>query len=189
MSHSSTRHRGYLNREDMVLWAHVTRSVVPMSGRPAFVLPPDLVEQPASSPPAASPALPSAGRKSKAVPPAPAPLQPMERRMRQKLARGQKAVDGVIDLHGMRQAEAHSALLHFIHRAHREERSVILVITGKGGGLAADGGERGVLRRMVPHWLADPVIRRQIIGFEEAARGHGGEGAFYVRIRKARGAA
>jgi DNA-nicking Smr family endonuclease len=39
---------------------------------------------------------------------------------------------------------------------------------------------------MVPHWLADPGLRRCVIGYEEAARRHGGGGALYVRIRRAR---
>mgnify|MGYP001269008087 CR=1 FL=1 len=185
MSGSPTRHRGYLTREDMVLWAHVTRSVRPMDGRAAFALPEPLT-LPATGPDAADSGRVRGPKPPPAAPAAagPAPLQPLDRRQRQRLARGRHDVDGVIDLHGMRQAEAHGALLAFIHRAHREHRSILLVITGKGGGLAADGSERGVLKRMVPHWLADPVIRRQIVGFEEAARGHGGAGAFYVRIRK-----
>ncbi|HRK23361.1 MAG TPA: Smr/MutS family protein [Beijerinckiaceae bacterium] len=173
--------RGYLTREDMQLWAHVTQTVKPFRGRSAFVLPADLVETaPVKvTPPVAEPA-----------PPAPVrflpPLQPLDRRLKQRLTRGRKDIDGVIDLHGMRQAEAHGALIDFIHRAHREHRSLVLVITGKGSteGMSLEG--RGVLNRLVPHWLTDPAIRRQIIGFEPAGRSHGGSGALYVRIRKSR---
>ena len=43
-----------------------------------------------------------------------------------------------------------------------------------------------VLRRMAPHWLGSPGMRDIVVGFEEAARGHGGSGALYVRIRRAR---
>jgi DNA-nicking Smr family endonuclease len=46
--------------------------------------------------------------------------------------------------------------------------------------------ERGVLRRRVPQWLAEPGLRGIVIGFEEAHRSHGGGGALYVRIRKKR---
>ena len=182
MSEKPTRKRGFLSREDMRLWAHVTRSVRPMEGRIAFAVPVDVVAVPvpAAVKPAKVPPPPPA--KGKPVPP---PLQPLERRMRQKLARGRHDVDGVIDLHGMRQQEAHGALLGFIARAHREGRSLVLVITGKGAETEPmDRETRGVLRRMVPHWLADPVVRRMVVGFEEAQRGHGGAGALYVRIRK-----
>jgi DNA-nicking Smr family endonuclease len=38
----------------------------------------------------------------------------------------------------------------------------------------------------VPHWLSLPEFRALIVGFEEANIGHGGAGALYVRIRRAR---
>ncbi|HEX5866107.1 MAG TPA: Smr/MutS family protein, partial [Beijerinckiaceae bacterium] len=47
--------------------------------------------------------------------------------------------------------------------------------------------ERGVLRRVVPHWLRLPDLRPLVVGFEEAAVRHGGAGALYVRLRRARG--
>jgi DNA-nicking Smr family endonuclease len=119
------------------------------------------------------------------VTPAPIkPLAPIERRLRQRVGRGQSPVDGVLDLHGMRQDEAHRALLSFIRRKHHDGATLVIVVTGKGGGLSPAGDERGVLRRLVPHWLADPGVRGCVMGFETAARGHGGEGALYVRIRK-----
>lgn len=63
------------------------------------------------------------------------------------------------------------------------------MITGKGGEgphvLAGEGG-RGVLRRLVPQWLAAPELRAVVVGFETAGRGHGGEGALYVRVRRTR---
>ena len=46
--------------------------------------------------------------------------------------------------------------------------------------------ERGVLRRMVPHWLRLPDLRHLVIGFEEASPQHGGSGALYVRLRRRR---
>ena len=60
----------------------------------------------------------------------------------------------------------------------------VLVITGKGK-MGAES-ERGVLRRQVPQWLCLPEFRSLVVGFEEAHIGHGGEGALYVRVRRAR---
>jgi DNA-nicking Smr family endonuclease len=60
----------------------------------------------------------------------------------------------------------------------------VLVITGKGKTGAES--ERGVLRRAVPQWLALPEFRNLVVGFEESHIGHGGAGALYVRIRRAR---
>jgi DNA-nicking Smr family endonuclease len=60
----------------------------------------------------------------------------------------------------------------------------VLIITGKGK-IGAEA-ERGVLRRQVPQWLGLPEFRSLVVGFEEAHIGHGGEGALYVRVRRAR---
>jgi DNA-nicking Smr family endonuclease len=172
------RRRAQLSDEELALWAHVAASVKPLPGRkaPRYDGPPQpaveakpqgkLVDLAAA--PAAKPSL--------------KPLATLDRRMRQRVTRGRTPIDGIIDLHGMRQDEAHRALLAFIHRKHHEGASVVIVVTGKGSA-DTDGG-RGVLRRMTPHWLADPGLRNQVIGYEEAAQQHGGGGALYVRIRR-----
>jgi DNA-nicking Smr family endonuclease len=82
----------------------------------------------------------------------------------------------------MTQARAHRALSGFLQRAHLDGLTFVLVITGKG----RSGSEAGVLRRQVPEWLGLPEFRAFVVGFEEAHIGHGGAGALYVRIRKAR---
>jgi DNA-nicking Smr family endonuclease len=112
------------------------------------------------------------------------PLAPIGRRERAQLSRGKKEIDARIDLHGMTQTRAHRALFGFLQRAHHDGFSFVLVITGKGK-IGAES-ERGVLRRQVPQWLALPEFRTLVVGFEEAAIGHGGEGALYVRVRRAR---
>jgi DNA-nicking Smr family endonuclease len=38
----------------------------------------------------------------------------------------------------------------------------------------------------VPQWLDQPEFRDLVVGFEEAHIGHGGEGALYIHIRRAR---
>lgn len=176
-----------LNAEERRLWAHVVRGVAPMKGK----ILPEAEEEGLTATETAVETLPP-----QAVPhpapvrkPAPPPLAPMERKTLQALRRGTKAVDGIIDLHGMRQGEAHEALLRFLHRSQGLGHSLVLVITGKGG--ASTGGlfeERGVLRRMVPHWLRLPDLRSLVVGFDEASPQHGGSGALYIRLRRRRGA-
>jgi DNA-nicking Smr family endonuclease len=39
---------------------------------------------------------------------------------------------------------------------------------------------------MVPHWLRMADMRPMVLGFEDAALGHGGSGALYVRLRRLR---
>jgi len=113
-------------------------------------------------------------------------LTPIMRREKQQLARGRAAIDARIDLHGMTQAEAHSALRRFLTHAHANSAKFVLVITGKGAP-NAPRSERGVLRQQVPLWLALPEFRRYVLGFDVAHMGHGGQGALYIRLRKTRG--
>ena len=111
-------------------------------------------------------------------------LVPLDRRLKQRLARGAETIDARIDLHGRTQSEAHGALLRFLRRAQADGAKVVLVITGKGAGTSDFAHERGVLKRQVPHWLMLPEFRALVLGAEDAHAGHGGEGALYVRVRR-----
>ena len=130
---------------------------------------------------------PSLQRPAKPVTPPPPPLAAIARREKQKLARGRVEIDARIDLHGMTQSQAHAALARFLRRAQGNGAKFTLVITGKGVRAVDGTSERGVLRRQVPLWLQLPELRDVVVGFEEAHVAHGGEGALYVRLRRARG--
>ncbi|MBE7247788.1 MAG: Smr/MutS family protein [Actinomycetospora chiangmaiensis] len=166
---------------------------VPAKARPARPAPRNAASKspgsksPASKSPAKSPAprnsLPGLPSPPPPVPALP-PLAPLERRVRTSLRRGSRSVDAVIDLHGLRQAEAHVALVGFLHRSRASGHAVVLVVTGKGASGDDPYAERGVLRRSVPHWLRLPELRPLVLGFEEAAHHHGGGGALYIRLRR-----
>ena len=183
-----TRRRG-LSAEERRLWAQVARGVTPMRGRsyPPEPEPEPAIAAPAPAPDGPSPAPEPAPRRigETGQPP---PLMPLERRTLLALRRGSRSVDAVIDLHGLRQAEAHDTLMAFLRRSQAAGHSLVLVVTGKGG--AASGpapfDERGVLRRVVPHWLRLPDLRSLVLGFEQASQHHGGAGALYVRLRRSR---
>ena len=183
---------------DWHLWTEVKRTVTPLRKidrameeslpvpRPEAPLP-----IPASKPP---PAFDKSARwAGPSLPPyqAPAPRrtapgQAIEPRMKRRLMRGQIEIEATIDLHGMRQDEARAALNRFLPaRAARGDRTV-LVITGKGLKKTDDMQilDRGVLRTMLPIWLSEPALAPLVAGWDVAAQGHGGEGAFYVRLRR-----
>lgn len=172
-----------LSDEEITLWLTVTQSVT----RRAGVKAPELSRAKSAKPVTPrSPPPPRAAAKTNppAAPVLPA-LAPLERRARKKLSRGNMAVDAALDLHGLRQHEAHPALHSFLLRAQRRGAKIVLVVTGKGEGRTADDySEGGVLRRAVPLWLRAPEWRGLVVGFEEAARQHGGAGALYIRIRR-----
>ncbi len=129
--------------------------------------------------------------KQKAVAP---PIADFNPRAARKLRSGRSRIDARIDLHGMRQNEAHAALRAFLWSAHRRGSKWVLVITGKGARNRGDAEhaedvifgmrtERGVLRQNVPRWLSEPDLRAIVVSFQTAAFQHGGEGALYIELR------
>jgi DNA-nicking Smr family endonuclease len=189
MSRDGKRRRG-LSYEDRVLWTHVTKAIKPLRGETAAAHDDaghalEIPKSVAKTPPKFS--KPAHGKRlTQAAPAPPKPPVPqptsLGRRMKQRVARGKEPIDARLDLHGFTQHEAHAALLRFLRSAHDRDARMVLVITGKGR-----GGEIGVLRRQVPQWLALPEFRALVVGFEDAHVTHGGEGALYVRVKRARG--
>ena len=185
------RRRGKLLSEaELALWRQVARTVTPLAGR-APVEPEPETEQAKPAPMAESASPPATLTPARPSKPTPPPLVPLERRMRTQLRRGQQGVEAVIDLHGLRQEEAHSALRGFLRLQQQRGAKLVLVVTGKG--IAGDvgygqeyGNERGILRRNVPHWLRLPDLRPLVLGFDEAEQRHGGAGALYIRLRRSR---
>ncbi len=171
--------RRQLSDEERALWHGFARSITPL--RPG-----EAVQRPepaaAGDDAARHPAPPS---RRHAPSPAAKPLAPFDRRLKQRVARGRDAIEAHIDLHGMTQRQAHIALLRFLRRAQADGTRIALVVTGKGKAAGAEPSERGVLRRQVPMWLALPEFRPFVIGFDEAHASHGGQGALYVRLRRA----
>lgn len=172
---------------DWHLWTEVKRTVAPL--RPE---PPEIEDVPLPIP-APAPAAIVPVRTWPALPPYLPPVQrpsrpgtAIEPRLRRKLRRGRIEIDGTLDLHGMRQIEARDALGRFLKaRAARGDRT-ILVITGKGLKKTDEMRilDRGVLRAMLPLWLAEPELAALVAGWDSAAQDHGGEGAFYVRLKR-----
>jgi DNA-nicking Smr family endonuclease len=172
-----------LSDEEIALWTEVARTVARRRGAtlPTLANPIGAGRVPAPPPISADP---PAGRPAK---PSTPPLAPIERRLKREIARGRAAIDGALDLHGLTQAEAHQALRGFLRHSQARGARLVIIVTGKGGAPDEPGlwpNERGVLRRLTPHWLGEPDLRSVVLGFEEAGRAHGGSGALYVRLRR-----
>ncbi|MHC1946068.1 Smr/MutS family protein [Bradyrhizobium sp. UFLA06-06] len=183
-----SRRKRALSEEERALWESVAKQVKPLRKRPVAAKAHAAASDPATHHAIAKPIPVKPVAVVKAAPaqrPHVPPLAPIGRRERAKLSRGRQEIDARLDLHGMTQRRAHRVLFTFLQRAHSDGLTFVLVITGKGkaGGLDS---ERGVLRRQVPEWLSLPEFRSLVVGFEEAHIGHGGEGALYVRVRRAR---
>lgn len=194
-----------LSDEERTLWEHAARGLKPLRGKKLRV---SDAREDLSRGTAASPREPEKGkaqsgtRRTERHPAkpekvtAPPPLSDVDRRKARRIGTGRIDIEARIDLHGMRQSEAHAALRRFLKAAYAAERRWMLVITGKGTALrrgveeeteAASGygeAERGVLRRNVPRWLAEPELRSIVVGYTAAAIRHGGAGALYVQLRR-----
>ncbi len=195
------RRRGrFPSKEELELWAKVTRRDEPLAWRrrAARPTPADQPSEPEpreemaelQGPPAPPPAV-NPSVKTKGKPAEPPPPQPFDPRDAKRIARGRHEIDARLDLHGMRQADAHAALRRFLARCQAEGHRHVLIITGKGTRAESEESrdfwaseQRGVLRRLVPHWLSEPAMRAHVVSFTESAIKHGGSGALYVTIRK-----
>jgi DNA-nicking Smr family endonuclease len=159
-----------LKPEELRLWGLVAATVHPLPGR--------------SPPPLRSPPAPAPAKSSVRPPPPPKPhplrteAPGIEPRRLTRIARERDPIGARIDLHGLDQDRARSALEGFLARAWDDGYRAVLVITGKG--MLGDG----VLRRRVPEWLASPRLAAVVAGISEAHRRHGGEGALYVALKR-----
>jgi DNA-nicking Smr family endonuclease len=179
---------------DQDLWQRVAHSAKPLSKRNRLA---------SGAPPAPKAAKPqrksapqtktSSPQKPKPLPPpSPAPLPvSLDRREARALDKGRLAIEARLDLHGLRQSDAHAALRRFLKQAQSDGLRHVLVITGKGSERAPGKRfhaeePRGVLRQQVPHWLGQPEFASVVVSFAQAPRRLGGEGALYVRLKKLR---
>jgi DNA-nicking Smr family endonuclease len=183
---------------DFHLWTAVAATIDPLRRKGLLKMAAGPLPLPAEEPPAVATRPPPARKPPRKpfLPPYQAPLpaaivpdKAVDPAIRKKVGRGRIEIDGRIDLHGMTQTEARGALHRFIHSRFAKGDRTVLVITGKG--LKTDNDyiaamtERGVLRTMLPVWLNEPSLAPMVSGWSVAARGHGGEGAWYVRLRRA----
>ena len=112
----------------------------------------------------------------------PGQLQGLDRRRGEKLRKGKLEIEGTLDLHGMTRSQAQGAVRRFIDASQSMGRRTVLVITGKG---YSHGGD-GVLRSELPRWLNSDPLRAKIVAYDFAQPRHGGQGAYYVYIKKVR---
>ncbi len=113
----------------------------------------------------------------------------MDRRNFNRLQKGQMPIDARLDLHGMTVEQAKLRLKSFLLNAHARGDRVILVITGKGlrsGFDEFNRPNRGVIREGLPQWVKDKTLAPMIVQITPAHRQHGGDGAFYLYLRRKR---
>ena len=169
-----------LRPDELRLWGAVAATVRPSPGRAApVVIAAETASTPAP-PPAKAKSVKPPAPVAKAIPKPRAPQPPgdIEPRRKHRISRERDPLEARLDLHGLDQDRARVVLETFLRRAQAEGHRAALVITGKG--LLGDG----VLRRRFPEWLAQPGLRELVAGSSHAHPRHGGEGAFYVALKR-----
>jgi len=190
-----------LSGEDKDLWDKVARTATPLD-KPKPPRAPDPEDRPKSAIPQPTiERLPSFRVGEKHVSQSPnmvrhaiadrmahAPVR-MDHGTHKKMIRGKLKPEGRLDLHGMTLAQAHPALTRFILDAYDRDKRLVLVITGKGKDRDEGGPipiRRGVLRHQVPGWLHAPPLGAVVLDIREAHLRHGGQGAYYVYLKRKR---
>lgn len=185
-----------LSEADRALWRKVTEDAKPLEKRVGAGADRPRLEEPAAEPPA--PKAPPTRPRTAAAPAPPAvvgktrkPATPalesgraagLDRRNLERLRRGKLPIEATLDLHGLRQAEAHRRLEHFLADSQAAGKRCVMVVTGKG----VHKSEGGVLRAAVPRWLNEPPNRARVLSFDYAQQKHGGTGALYILLRRRR---
>lgn len=108
-------------------------------------------------------------------------LHAMDRRTGERFKSGSMSIDARLDLHGYTLDKAFDVLKNFIHDQIRRNARCLLVITGKGGLLG-----RGVLKAEMPVWMNSAEIRSLVLSYTTAQPKDGGDGAFYILLKRNR---
>ena len=162
--------------KDTDVWESYKRSVTPAAKKkPKFIAPKESSEKRAAKKAAESPPTKSPITSTRSV----AAVQgSLERKREKALRQGDIDIDAKLDLHGMTQVEAYEALTKFMQAKVKAGKRHLLVITGKGVRGA------GVLRNNLKGWLEQLPQAENILALRPAALKHGGDGAFYVILRR-----
>jgi DNA-nicking Smr family endonuclease len=170
-----------LSAEEQRLWARVVESVRPIGG--ASWSPPVEAET-AAAPAVSTPAVSTPTARS-APRPRIEPANTLDSSWDRRLARGLASPDLMLDLHGHNLATAYDLLDRRLEQALAAGARLLLLVTGKPPRI--DGQDkRGAIRAAVGDWLAASRHAGRIAAVRNAHKRHGGEGALYIVLRRAR---
>jgi len=110
------------------------------------------------------------------------------------LRRGQVFIDKKIDFHGKTISQAEDKFQKTIIECYKQKKRCLLFVTGKGlhkqKNFFGDNLDKspklfyGKIRGAFLEWVNKPGLAKYIITTEKASPAHGGDGAFYVYLRK-----
>lgn len=186
--------RRSLSADEAALWRRVMATVKPLRAVAANV------DAPPAAPAPSAPAKPASKPRTigVAIPTKREPVAPPRTRTLsgstldggwdRRLVKGAVSPDDVIDLHGHTLASAHAMLDARLGQAIARGDRVVLLVTGKPPRPESERPHaRGAIRSAVADWLAASRHAGRIAAVRGAHPRHGGAGALYLIIRRARG--
>lgn len=105
----------------------------------------------------------------------------LDPRVVRRLRRGEFAVQGHVDLHGMTREEARRELEAFLSRSRQSGRRCVLVVHGRG---LHSKDQVPVLKDALKRWMATARFADHVLAFATARSHDGGAGAVYVLLRR-----
>ena len=99
-----------------------------------------------------------------------------------KLRRGEFAVQGHVDLHGLTRDEAKRSVDAFLRASRNAGKRCVLVVHGRG---LHSKDQLPVLKEALRTWLSTARFARHVLAFATARPADGGAGAVYVLLRRA----
>ena len=99
-----------------------------------------------------------------------------------RLRKGEYAVQGHVDLHGMTRDEAKLAVDRFLRESRNQGKRCVLLVHGRG---THSRDQVPVLKEALKVWLATQRFGRHVLAFATARPVDGGAGAIYVLLRRA----
>ncbi len=159
------------------MWRKVVATVRPIDGR----APPQ-----AESPSEQAPPQPRAAPVSKPVLRRTQPGTTLDGSWDRRLARGMAQPDSFLDLHGHNLDTAWRLLDERLDEALGRGDRLFLLVTGKAPSAGRQGSGRGAIRAAAGDWLAASRHAGEIAAVRNAHPRHGGAGALYIILRRAR---
>jgi DNA-nicking Smr family endonuclease len=105
----------------------------------------------------------------------------LDPRVVKRLRRGEFAIQGHVDLHGMLKEEAKSQLEAFLGKARQQGKRCVLVVHGRG---LHSKDQVPVLKEALKRWMHTARFARHVLGFSTARPHDGGAGAIYVLLKR-----
>ena len=111
--------------------------------------------------------------------------------LKKGIKKGSFHIDKKIDFHGKSLLESEEQFNNTIIESYNAGKRCLLFVTGKGLFKSKNYEEgykpklyHGIIRASFVDWVRSKKFSKYILSFEQASIEHGGDGAFYVYLRK-----